>query len=558
MSLNFRKIVLNRTIPLIAIMVTGISQASAHFLWIRIEADSNNKSPVLNNVHLFLSETPVPENQELLKFVDGVAVTSSQGVELPLETAEESREAAWLGALPSMLNAERDMGVKTRGDKTFRLAYTARMQTKPVKETETEKQQGLRVRLIEKQNGGNAAIQVLFNAKPIESARVRIFSESGEPIELKTVAGGYVEMPSDDMNNALNKGELAFFANFNEPGAGKSGDKTYEETRHYATWTNGNQANAPETSANPISTIGLIPEPAVNSFGGAVLGDWLYIYSGHIGKTHDYAVDTTTKTFRRFNLKDRKTWENLPISRDLQGVALVSDGKYLYRTGGMYASNPRGESSKLHSVADCERFDPETKTWKSLPKMPAPRSTHDSFVIGRKLFVAGGWDLQGSSDESDFHNQMLILDLDHTEKGWQEVEQPFERRALSVAESGGKLYVLGGLQSDTTISHQVDIFDPSTGKWSKGPDIPNGTKAEGFGTAAFTINNRLYYNGVTGPIYRLSQDGTKWEAVGEWHIPRITHRILPGISNDLIAVGGNVGRKQTPVIESLPVNLLND
>jgi hypothetical protein len=529
------------------------NRAEAHFLWILLESDSKDQAAVVSKAHVFLSETPVPEGPELLKYVDGVSVATEHGVAVPLKSGEESREATWLGAPPEFLNAQRDMGIKSRDGKSFRLAYTARMQSRPVKSDEPEVLPGLRVRLVSTETA--PAIQVNLDGKPVSGARMRLYAESGDPVETKTNEKGLVVLPNDSLRQSLRDGKLSMFANWADGTAGKAGEKAYDETRHYATWTFGGNAHEAGAAAVP-SAVGTMPEPAVNSFGGAVLGDWLYVYSGHIGKTHKYDTGTTTKTFRRFDLKDRKTWEDLPIERDLQGVALVSDGKYLYRTGGMYASNPRGETAVLHSVTDCERFDPETRTWTKLPGMPEPRSTHDAYVIGRTLYVAGGWNLEGSTDESDFHTQLLSMNLDKPEEGWKAVDQPFERRALSVAEYRGKLFVLGGLTSDSGVSRVVDIYDPASGSWSKGPELPAGTKAEGFGTAAFTIGGRLYYNGVTGPIYRLSKDGSSWEAVGRWHVPRITHRILPGLAGDLIAVGGNVGREQTPVIESLPVHLL--
>jgi hypothetical protein len=535
-------------------IVSTASPARAHFLWILVEPEESAKSPLVHKAHVFLSETPAPESEKMLKFVEGVVLNTPHGAEVPLKNGADSREATWLGDLPATLDAERDMGVMTRGDKTFRLAYTARSQSKALKAADTEKLKGLRVRLIE-QEGGSPALQVVNDGKPVDGARIRVYPEKGDHFEAKTDKNGIVELTDEAHKASLKSGNLAVFANHVDPTAGKAGDKDYAETRHYATWTFA-APSAPTESASVPSAIGQMPAPAVNSFGGAVLGDWLYVYSGHVGTTHKYDTETTTKTFRRFNLKDRTTWENLPIERDLQGVALVTDGKYLYRTGGMFASNPRGEKTVIHSVADCERFDPETKTWTKLPSLPSPRSTHDSFVIGRKLFVAGGWDLSGSTDESDFHADLAYLNLDDAEKGWKTVEQPFERRALSVAEAGGKLYVLGGLTSDSGVSRTVDVFDPATDQWSKGPELPAGSKAEGFGTSAYTIAGRLFYNGVTGPIYRLSKDGGRWEAVGQWHVPRITHRILPGLAGDLLAVGGNVGRDQTPVIESLPVNLL--
>ena len=301
-----------------------------------------------------------------------------------------------------------------------------------------------------------------------------------------------------------------------------------------------------------------MPEPAVNSFGGAVLGDWLYVYSGHVGRTHRYSVETTSKLFRRLNLKDRTTWEVLPMAKDVQGVALVTDGKFLYRIGGMSARNQPGQPQDMHSVADFARFDPESKTWTDLPPMPQPRSTHDAAVIGRTVYVVGGWTMKGGSEESEFLEGAVAFDLSKPEEGWKTIEQPFQRRALSAAEAGGKLYVLGGLNDLGKVERRVDVYDPATNAWTLGPDLPGKAKVDGFGTSAFGVDGRLYYSGTSGRVYRLDARGTAWEAVGAWSLPRITHRLLPGPHHTLLAVGGNTKGKQTPIIEAVslpPSNL---
>src|SRR5690606_5817545 len=105
------------------------------------------------------------------------------------------------------------------------------------------------------------------------------------------------------------------------------------------------QASAPR----PEEQFALYPEP-INSFGGAVLGGYLYVYSGHTGTTHRYHTGTTNPHFRRLDLRDRTTWEELPCGPALQGVALVAHDGALYRTGGMTAVNGEGEPHDLVST----------------------------------------------------------------------------------------------------------------------------------------------------------------------------------------------------------------
>jgi hypothetical protein len=294
-----------------------------------------------------------------------------------------------------------------------------------------------------------------------------------------------------------------------------------------------------------------MPAPAVNSFGGAVVGDWLYVYSGHTGVTHAYSVETTSRHFRRLNLKDRTTWEELPMGSDLQGLALVSDGKSVYRIGGMSARNQPGKEQDLYSVADFARFDPDSKVWINLAPLPQPRSTHDAAVIGRKIYVVGGWSMMGAKTAPPYCSDALVFDLDQPESGWKSFEQPFRRRALSAAEAGGKLYVLGGLNDAFETERRVDVYDPATGLWSRGPDLPGSDDREGFATSCFAVEGRLYYSGLSGTIARLDPTRTGWEAVGAWSLPRNTHRILAGLGGTLLVVGGNDQGRQTPIIESV-------
>ncbi len=194
---------------------------------------------------------------------------------------------------------------------------------------------------------------------------VKVYPEEGGPVELKTDARGLLKTPG------LAEGRVAILAKWTDKTPGKLDGKPYEEVRYYTTLTVIPPAPPSEDAAG-AAPFALLPE-AVNSFGGAVSGEWLYVYSGHTANTHKYHINTTTKHFRRLNLKDRKTWEELPCGPPLQGVALVAHRDRLYRIGGMSAHNRPGEPNDLVSVAGFARFDPDSKTWTDLPPLPAPR-----------------------------------------------------------------------------------------------------------------------------------------------------------------------------------------
>jgi hypothetical protein len=130
----------------------------------------------------------------------------------------------------------------------------------------------------------------------------------------------------------------------------------------------------------------LLLEP-VSSFGAASTGDWLYVYSGHIGRTHEHSRDNLWLGFARLNLLDGRTWETLPPGRPLQGLAFVAHGSELALVGGLSARNAKDEPADLYSVDEVAAFDPLTRAWRSLPPLPEPRSSHDAVVVGDALYV---------------------------------------------------------------------------------------------------------------------------------------------------------------------------
>src|SRR5262245_51358090 len=226
---------------------------------------------------------------------------------------------------------------------------------------------------------------------------------------------------------------------------------------------------------------------AIASFGAATSGEWLYVYGGHIGRAHAHSKDNVIGTFARWNLESGGSFEELPPGPALQGLALVAHHGLVYRLGGLSARNEAGAPDDLHSLAECARFDPATRSWQVLPPLPAGRSSHDAVVIGDKVYVVGGWRLEGAADGEWYHS-MCVLDLAQPEPRWEEAPAPFARRALAAATVDGKLLVLGGMNESGDTVNEVDVYDPAKGTWSKGQPFPG----EGFGVAAASADSAVF------------------------------------------------------------------
>lgn len=296
----------------------------------------------------------------------------------------------------------------------------------------------------------------------------------------------------------------------------------------------------PSTGHPEGSTLPPIPQPAT-SFGAAINDGWLYFYGGNTGKAHEFNKECVKGDFFRLQLPAGGAWEKLPGGLPLLSCSLVSYGGKVIRLGGMSAHNAKGQKNDLHSTDEVISFDPAKQQWEPLAKFPEPRSSHDSVVFQDVLYVAGGWKLSGDDGDgvqSKWHDTMLTLDLRNPEKGWQSHSQPFQRRALAAVAQGEKIWFIGGMDSKDEPSRAVDWYEPATGKWGKGPDLPDGAMA-GFGIAACEQGGKLYVSPLSGKVLTPSADGTKWDEVTKLSPARFFHRLLPVADGRLVAVGGS-------------------
>ncbi|MEM8995443.1 MAG: hypothetical protein AAGF23_11710, partial [Acidobacteriota bacterium] len=63
-------------------------------------------------------------------------------------------------------------------------------------------------------------------------------------------------------------------------------------------------------------------DKGIASFGGAVAGDVLYVYGGHIGGVHKHSSQNLSHRFQRLDLNDPKGWEDIGDNvQGLQGLA---------------------------------------------------------------------------------------------------------------------------------------------------------------------------------------------------------------------------------------------
>lgn len=527
------------------------SSAQAHFLWLVTEPSGDARQ-----VKVYFGEEAGPDDPDLLPKVADSKVWAVSGghrsepkeVSLKIEgdalvgtlTAEQSNGAVVL---------QKNYGVMTRGPEPYLLMYFAKSYTTqlPGDWDALSKKDQLPFELVPELNGDELTVKVLWEGKPVEGSQVTVEGPGlEEKLQGDTAADGKFKA------KLANAGVYSIRARHIVPTAGEQDGKAYKSVKNYTTLSL-NYVPARVTSAEHH-----FPDlkKGMTSFGAAVAGDNLYVYGGNYGGGHQYSESEQSGDFIRLNLKDGKDWETLPGGPKLTGLAMAAyDGK-VYRIGGFTVTDgPEEGKAKLDSQNTAARFDPAQGAWEDLPALPEPRSSHDIAVLGNDLYVVGGWGMVSADGNNDhgWHKTAYRLDLTSATPEWKALpEVPFERRALSVAPFQGKLYAIGGMQKKGGPTTQVDVFDPATGTWSKGPAIL-GSPMDGFGTAAFNVDGRLVVTTMSGSIQALAADGSHWEYLGQLKHPRFFHE-SPAWNHALVVVGGaSMMNGKAEELELLPV-----
>jgi hypothetical protein len=379
---------------------------------------------------------------------------------------------------------------------------------------------------------GQVRLQLLARGEPLRETEITVILPDGQQQKAKTDASGLA-------GPFKQHGRYGAWARFWEDKSGELEGKRYEQTRHYAMLV---FDSLPQ--AQPVAPL----SEKTSSFGAATSGDWLYVYGGHVARTHSYSTASVSGRFSRRKVAGGE-WENLPEATPLQGLNLVAYAGKVCRVGGMQPRNAPKTKADTHSVAEAACFAGESKRWEQLPALPAPRSSHDVAIIGDQLIVTGGWTMRGA-EASIWAKTTLLLDLKNPAAGWREVSQPFERRALVTTVRNGKMYVIGGITPSGRVSTEVDIYDPAANTWSKGPALP-GADMNGFAPAAAERQGTVFVSTGDGSLFGLEADGSQWRRVGGTS-PRLAHRMVAS-QDGLILLGGAAKGGNLDLVEKIEV-----
>jgi N-acetylneuraminic acid mutarotase len=508
------------------------SAAQAHFLWVVPQSSAQG-----TRVAVYFGEAAAPDDPKLLDKVAQASVWSTvergQPRELKLSKVDDSlvapleREQAF-----SPVILRHTYGVTVKGGESFLLQYYGKGYPTPlpgswraVKDSER-----LPLEIVPVAEGRSVRFQVLWKGEPLAAAQVTVAGPGiSEKLEGPTDAHGVYrcELPA--------AGLYSIRAKHVEATAGKLGDQAYDSVRHYSTLALPYQPIQMTPTANSFPKLA----HGTTSFGGAILGDKLYVYGGNYGSAHSYSEEDMSGDLWMLDLKGPGQWQAGPSGQRLQGLAMVAHRDRLIRVGGFRAVNKEGDKENLRSQPEVARLSADGKSWEQLTPLPAGRSSLDAAVLGDTLYVVGGWNLQGGSRDAQWHDTVLAADLTAEPLAWKPVASPpFKRRALAVAAFQGKLYCVGGMEEQGAPTTAVSVYDAALNRWSEGPALIGGPM-EGFGSSAYATEHGLFATTMSGAIQRLSADGKSWQVVGQLAHPRFFHRLLPWQGSKMVVVGGS-------------------
>lgn len=503
----------------------------AHFIWVLTGSGHD-----AGRVQVFFGEEAEPDDPGLLDRISNAETWSvgwrGEPEKLSLTKGKASLEATVAkGSQESPVILKHTYGVFTRGNTSFLLNYYAKTYPTvlPGNWRAIEDENRLPFEIVPSRKGASTVLQLIWKGMPLAGAEVVIHGPG-----LKGKLEGTTDESGDFRCELPETGTYSIRGKMTQDTAGTHNGEEYDSIRHYTTLT---LHSAPTRVSSLKHELPDLPQ-GITSFGGAIVADTLFAYGGNYGSAHAYHRKGQSNDLWSLNLAAPNEWKKLARGPRLQGLAMVQHKGLLYRVGGFTAKNKEGEDEDLQSQSGVSRYNPQDGSWQDMPALPEPRSSMDAAVVGDVLYVAGGWNMPGRGGDAHWHTTAWSMDLSAKELNWKAIaEPPFVRRALSLAAWNGKLYCIGGMRQEGGPSTEVDVYDPETDSWAKGPALL-GSGMDGFGNSSFASGGSLFASTLSGSLQRLSADGSTWEFVAQMENPRFFHRMLPWRDSKLISVGG--------------------
>jgi N-acetylneuraminic acid mutarotase len=280
----------------------------------------------------------------------------------------------------------------------------------------------------------------------------------------------------------------------------------------------------------------------------------LYVFGGFNQDTPFFSSTNASQAYNPVT----NTWATVaPMPVAESHTAVATDGTYIYVAGG-YIYNPK-TTWQTFGTTDVLRYDIATNTWSSITPLPSPRGGGELDYLDGELHYFGGndgvnstatkiaetthWTLNLNSPNAQWvtavplpaprnHLASVVLDgkiyamggrptgadmvnptttvyvWDPTNPDvWTQAAPLLQPRAVSTAAVyNNEIYLIGGTTTNYQIISTVDVYDPTTNKWTTQTSIPAGR----FAPVAGVIGNQLIV--TTGFQFNYGFATTTWAA----------------------------------------------
>ena len=272
-----------------------------------------------------------------------------------------------------------------------------------------------------------------------------------------------------------------------------------------------------------------------------VIDGQLYVFGGY---------EDNIASSKRADIYDpaTDTWTEMQrLPSAISHVNLVLDEGGIWFAGGM---KDKRQPAKDFIIDEVWRYSMEQDRYIAAPLLPGRRAGGGLAKIGDHLHYISGLMEDRDSDASEH----WVLDLKTWEhegapdKGWSEAAPfPLPRNQFSTAVLNDEIYCIGGQfnhDSQQLDQPDVDIYDPVSDSWRKGPPLHYGhSHSEG---ATFTYGDNIFMVGghstPEGGKKGFSGDVLTLPAGGDWQVvcqlPKPTSSPAASIIDDKLYFAG--------------------
>ena len=298
---------------------------------------------------------------------------------------------------------------------------------------------------------------------------------------------------------------------------------------------------SPLMPAAPTETAPPLPR-ASSDASGAYVGDVLYVHAGEQPPASRAGVSTGSAALYALSPADA-SWKTVWTGNPVRGAVLISDGENLYRVGGADVAGSR------RARPDLQRWDWTGERWIDLTPMPSGRTDHVAVVVGRRLWILGGWAPSIVSETprarlrppavpaEDWRDDVLVADLDADPVTWTVVETASLRlHSLAAAVHDNAIWVAGGMTPGGPVL-EVHRLDLRTRILTPAPAPAVRGRGRGVGLGMTSTGESLYVSDLN-QLFRLDEAGRAWQALAYDIEPERLHHALVGGPGVLHIVGG--------------------